>query len=60
MIKYLLLEGSSSCGVCGRCGKGGWACVGFQWAGQVDEVQEPDKRGKPGDTVATPVGEKII
>lgn len=32
----------------------------FQWAGQVDEVQEPDRRGTPGDSVATPVGEKII
>lgn len=32
----------------------------FQWAGQVDEVQEPDRTGTPDDSVATAVGEEIV
>lgn len=32
----------------------------FQWAGQVDEEQDPDKRGTPGDSVATAVEEEIV
>lgn len=32
----------------------------FQWAGQVDEEQDPDRRGMPGDSVATAVGEETV
>lgn len=32
----------------------------FQWEGQVDEVLEPDRRGRPGEFVATAVREKIL
>lgn len=32
----------------------------FQWEGQVDEVQEPDRRGRPGESGATAVREKIL
>lgn len=32
----------------------------FQCEGHVDEVQEPDRRGRSGESVATAVGEKIL